>query len=185
VGTTFASGVLPSNFSTLGISAGGHVSNVDTITTYTGDTPQTGDAFARLGVAGVGLTNLGDTRIANLDATVSSRTKPADTQAAVTTVTNPVTITSSIKKNSIATGFMFLMTDSTNHNPSAGLTVVGTRAIDGGAFSGLTNSGTIASVGSGTYSIDLSAADTNGNHLMLRFTNATSDDLNIEIITQP
>ena len=31
---------------------------------------------------------LGDARIANLDATVSSRTKPADTQAAVTTVTN-------------------------------------------------------------------------------------------------
>lgn len=34
---------------------------------------QTGDNFARLGVAGVGLTNLGDARIANLDATVSSR----------------------------------------------------------------------------------------------------------------
>jgi hypothetical protein len=39
----------------------------------TGNTPQTGDAFARIGVAGAGLTNLGDTRIANLDATVSSR----------------------------------------------------------------------------------------------------------------
>lgn len=49
---------------------------------------QTGDAFARLGAAGAGLTALGDTRIANLDAAVSSRTKPADTQAAVTTVTN-------------------------------------------------------------------------------------------------
>lgn len=33
----------------------------------------TGDAFARIGVAGVGLTNLGDSRIANLDAAVSSR----------------------------------------------------------------------------------------------------------------
>lgn len=34
---------------------------------------QTGDAFARLGAAGAGLTALGDTRIANLDSTVSSR----------------------------------------------------------------------------------------------------------------
>ena len=33
----------------------------------------TGDAYARIGVAGAGLTALGDTRIANLDATISSR----------------------------------------------------------------------------------------------------------------
>jgi hypothetical protein len=50
-------------------------------------TAQTGDSYARLGTAGVGLTNLGDTRIANLDAAISTRTKPADTQAAVTAVT--------------------------------------------------------------------------------------------------
>lgn len=78
----------PTNFSSLGISVGGHISNVDTLTTYTGDTPQTGDSYARIGAAGAGLTALGDTRIANLDAAVSTRTKPADTQAAVTTVTN-------------------------------------------------------------------------------------------------
>ena len=34
---------------------------------------QTGDSFARIGAAGAGLTALGDTRLANLDATVSSR----------------------------------------------------------------------------------------------------------------
>lgn len=82
---------LPTNFSALGITAGGKISGVvltDTVTTYTGNTPQTGDAFARIGAAGAGLTALGDARIANLDATISSRTKPADTQAAVTTVTN-------------------------------------------------------------------------------------------------
>lgn len=33
----------------IGVAATGHVSNVDTLTTYTGDTPQTGDSFARLG----------------------------------------------------------------------------------------------------------------------------------------
>ncbi len=67
------------------------VTLTDTVTTYTGNTLQTGDVanlIATVGVAGAGLTALGDTRIANLDATVSSRTKPADTQAAVTTVTN-------------------------------------------------------------------------------------------------
>jgi hypothetical protein len=35
--------------------------------------PQTGDSFARLGVNGAGLTALGDTRLANLDATIASR----------------------------------------------------------------------------------------------------------------
>lgn len=45
----------------------------DTVTTYTGNTVQTGDAFARVGAAGAGLTALGDTRIANLDAATSSR----------------------------------------------------------------------------------------------------------------
>lgn len=54
-------------------------------------TAQTGDAYARIGAAGAGLTALGDTRIANLDATISSRTKPADTQAAVTSLTNAPT----------------------------------------------------------------------------------------------
>ncbi len=48
----------------------------------------TGDSYARIGAAGAGLTALGDTRVANLDATITSRTKPADTQAAVTTTTN-------------------------------------------------------------------------------------------------
>jgi hypothetical protein len=48
VGTT---GV-PSNFSSLGINASGHISRVtltDTLTTYTGNTVQTGDSYARLG----------------------------------------------------------------------------------------------------------------------------------------
>lgn len=51
----------PANFSVLGINASGHVSRVtlvDTLTTYTNNTPQSGDSFARIGVAGVGLTNI-------------------------------------------------------------------------------------------------------------------------------
>lgn len=42
---------------------------------------QTGDSFARLGVNGGGLTALGDTRIANLDATVTSRASQATADA--------------------------------------------------------------------------------------------------------
>lgn len=67
------------------------LTTADTIVTYTGNTVQTGDSFARIGAAGAGLTALGDARVANLDATVSSRTKPADTQAAVTNLTNAPT----------------------------------------------------------------------------------------------
>jgi len=55
---------------------------------YPGNTAQTGDNFARIGVAGAGLTALGDTRIANLDATVSSRSTYAG--GAVASVTGAV-----------------------------------------------------------------------------------------------
>lgn len=76
---------------------------VPTVTTLTGHTPQTGDAFARLGApagasvsadiaaieaqtddigaAGAGLTALGDARLANLDATVASRASQASVDA--------------------------------------------------------------------------------------------------------
>jgi hypothetical protein len=57
--TRAAASDLPANFDVLSINASGHVSRVtltDTLTTYTGNTPQTGDSFARIGVAGAGLT---------------------------------------------------------------------------------------------------------------------------------
>jgi len=75
------------------------VNLTNTLTTYTGNTLQTGDSYAivnsgthgnaaikgyvdDIGVAGAGLTALGDVRIANLDATVSSRA----TQTSVNTI---------------------------------------------------------------------------------------------------
>ncbi len=75
-----------------------------TIGTYTGNTPQTGDAFARLGANGAGLTALGDTRLANLDATVSSRSTYAGGDTAGTTtllsrVTASVALASQIPAN--------------------------------------------------------------------------------------
>lgn len=56
ISSRMATFTLPTNFSALGITAGGHILNVDTLTTYTGNTPQTGDAYARIGAAGAGLT---------------------------------------------------------------------------------------------------------------------------------
>lgn len=59
--TPFLAASAPANFSSLGITAGGKISGVvltDTLTTYTGDTPQTGDSFARIGSTGSGLTSL-------------------------------------------------------------------------------------------------------------------------------
>jgi hypothetical protein len=58
---------------------------------------QTGDSFARIAANGSGLTALGDTRIANLDATVSSR---AATGAAMTLANNAIT-TASINDGAI------------------------------------------------------------------------------------
>lgn len=81
----------PANFATLGITAGGAISNVvltDTLTTYTGNTPQTGDSFARIGATGSGLTSLAPSATAlstaqwtnpraalldNLDAAITTR----------------------------------------------------------------------------------------------------------------
>lgn len=53
--------------------SGGKVAATMGATDYSGNTVQTGDAYARIGVAGGGLTALGDARLANLDAAVSSR----------------------------------------------------------------------------------------------------------------
>lgn len=52
------------------------------------DVAQTGDVYAQVGVAGAGLTALGDTRLANLDATISSRSTYAG--GAVASVTGSV-----------------------------------------------------------------------------------------------
>lgn len=81
---------VPANFTKLVIDAAGLAdANAVKVGPTGGGTAQSArDLGGTLGVAGAGLTNLGDTRIANLDATISSRTKPADTQAAVTTTTN-------------------------------------------------------------------------------------------------
>jgi hypothetical protein len=94
-----------------------------------------------------------------------------------------IKIQSNVKKNQALANFTFILTDSTNHNPSTGLTVTSTRSIDGGAFASTTNS--VSEVSNGLYKLSLSAADLNGNVIDLRLTAASTDDLNIQFITDP
>lgn len=87
-----------------------------------------------------------------------------------------------IKKNTAYAGFMFLMTDSTTHNPVTGKTVTVTRAIDGGAFGAGTLSA-VTEVGSGIYSVDFGTGDLNGNTIILLATATSSDNTYVRMTT--
>lgn len=87
-----------------------------------------------------------------------------------------------IKKNTALSNFEFLMTNSTTHVPQTGLTVTGTRSIDGGAFAALANA--VSEVASGIYKVDLANTDLNGIMITLRFTATGADDRLIGIVTQ-
>ncbi len=90
----------------------------------------------------------------------------------------------SIKKNTALNNFLFLMVDGTDHvTPKTGLTVAGTRALDGSAFAAIT--GTISEISNGIYSVDLTAADTNGDFIGYRFAAAGADDTFIGVKTTP
>ena len=102
----------------------------------------------------------------------------------VGSVATGVFINAAVKKNSALSNFPFLMTDSTNHAPATGRTVTVTRSIDGGVFGAGSLSGG-AEVGNGIYTINIAAADMNGNTIMLRMTAATCDDTFISMATYP
>lgn len=103
-----------------------------------------------------------------------------DTQLAAIQADSPNRVT----KNVALAGFTFVMVDSTDHvTPKTGLTVSATRSLDGAAFAACANS--VVEVSNGIYKIDLAAADTNGNTVMLRFTATGADDRQILMVTQP
>ena len=95
-----------------------------------------------------------------------------------------VAITTVLKKNQALAKYQFLMTDSTTHNPATGKTVTVTRSIDGAAYAA-TTAGTATEVANGTYYIDLSAADLNGNVVVLRATATGCDELFITFTMEP
>lgn len=103
-----------------------------------------------------------------------------DTQLAAIQADSPNRVT----KNVALSGFPFVMVDSTDHvTPKTGLTITATRSLDGAAFAACANS--VVEVSNGIYKIDLAAADTNGNTVMLRFTATGADDRQILMVTQP
>lgn len=94
-----------------------------------------------------------------------------------------VSVTSNIKKNTALNGFTFPMTDATTHAPKTGLTVAAQRSLNGGAFGNCANA--VAELSNGNYTINLAAGDLNGNVVLLRFSSAGADDLDILILTAP
>lgn len=79
-----------------------------------------------------------------------------------------------IKKNATYPGFMFLMTDTSSHQPMTGLSVTGQYALTGGAFNAMASTG--AEIASGWYKVDLAAAELNAPIVAIRLTAAGADD---------
>lgn len=75
----------------------------------------------------------------------------------------------SMKKNTAIPDFKFVMLDSTTGNPVAGLAVTATRKLDDDA-SWTVMAGSPADNGEGAYSIDITAADNNGDAGIWKFT---------------
>lgn len=99
--------------------------------------------------------------------------------------TGLVKVTSNVKANQALTGFMFVMTNSTTHNPQPGLTIAVTASQNGAAFGALPSGNVPVDRGNGDYAINFSAADLNCNVLAVRFTATGADDLTVTIVTQP
>lgn len=162
---------------------------VDTLTTYTGNTPQTGDSFALIGTAGVGLTNLGDARIAHLNADITSRmatfTLPTNFSSFAIDSGGRIVLQPQqvlLKKNASIT-ITFPMTDATTHAPKTGLSVTAQRSIDGAAIAGCANS--VSELSGGVYSLLLAGSDLNGAMITLIFSAAGADTRFMGVVTQP
>ncbi len=91
----------------------------------------------------------------------------------------------SIKKNTAVAKFKFAMLSSTTGDLVAGLTVTATKKLDAdAAWSAMPGSGTIVDNGSGAYSIDIAAADTNGDAGVWRFTAPGAKTTLITFVTE-
>ena len=98
--------------------------------------------------------------------------------ATTATLANP----GGLKKNTEVV-FPFRMTDSTNHVPTASLTITAERMLDGAAFAACANA--VVEDTDGWYHITLAAADVNGDSVALKFTATGADQLDVTIITEP
>jgi hypothetical protein len=85
-----------------------------------------------------------------------------------------------LKKGVALDNYTFVMAD--NSGTKTGLTVTAERSIDGAAFASCANS--VTELSSGTYTIDLSTSDLNGNIIVLKFT-ATNANPTIQTLILP
>lgn len=85
-----------------------------------------------------------------------------------------------IKKNTALNAFSFQMFD-TAGLPVTGVSVTSQRSIDGGAYASATNTAT--EITNGTYTLNLSATDLNGDVIMLRFSGVGANDSFVEVFT--
>lgn len=139
---------------------------------------------------GVITSYVGSTRVATIDTTwqianPDNTTTFAIFPAAETAATIAAAVCALIKvaKGVAFPKFMFMMTDSTNHNPATGKTVTVTISKDGGAFAALNSGDTVTEIGSGWYEVDLSSTDTNANNFALKGTATGCDDAGIHVVT--
>lgn len=176
----------------------------DTLTTYTGNTPQTGDSFARIGATGSGLTTLAtqasvnaiddllDTEMPALTTAVADLPTNAELATALGTADDAVlaslsTLTTTLnatryQKNTGSQKVFFTLVDSTDHvTREPGITVTATRSLDGAAFGSAT--GTVTEVGSGVYYLTPSAGDINADDVVYRFTGTGCDPVELHVVT--
>lgn len=151
------------------------LTTADTIATYTGNTPQTGDSFARIGANGASLTSLAPASTALSTATWTNA------RAAFLDNLNSL----KVKKNTALNNFPFLMVDSTDHiTPKTLLTVTVQVSLDGAAFVNATNT-PATELANGVYTINLAAADLNGDTVTFKATAVGADQRTIFIATEP
>lgn len=151
----------------------GTVNLVNTLTTYTGNTVQTGDIFARLGApAGASVSADIATRSSHSAADVWSSASRTLTDGA------------EIKKNAAFSNFRFKMVlASDGKTPATGKTVTAKRALDNGGF--VAAGGTVTEVSNGYYDFDGLAADTNCDVGTWLFQNADCLDTGFTFKTRP
>jgi hypothetical protein len=194
-GIRAVAGTGPGGVDIRGNITGNLIGTLSTLTTYTGDTPQTGDSYARLGApSGASI----DADILSRLPTSSYTTAPAAAAIAalvaagsvasvvgsVGSVTAAVSVAGPFKINQ-ASGFEFALVSSIDHaTPFASGGVTGVRSIAGGAEASVT--GTVTQIAAtNRYYFTGAAADFNGTSVGFCFSATGADSVVISVNTTP
>jgi hypothetical protein len=112
--------------------------------------------------------------VTQIQAGLATETKQ-DTAKTVIDLIKIDTASGGVPKNAAFNDFQFPMVLTSDHYTAAtGKSVTGQRSVNGGAWANIT--GSISEVGSGLYTADLSAADTNGDTVSYKFSATDCDD---------